>query len=77
MKKKLQTKVSDRGQVSVPADIRSALGIKSGTVLEWELSTDGSARVSVMRTQLARNAVSLVGFVRKFRKPRRTDEWFA
>ena len=76
MNKKLHTKVSDRGQVSVPADIRAALGIEPGTVLEWELSTEGSARVSVARKRLARNAVSLVGFVRKYRKPRRTDEWF-
>lgn len=77
MKTHLQTKVSDRGQVSVPAGIRSALGIGPGTVLAWELSTDGSARVSVARKRLARNAEELVGFVRKYRKPRRTDEWFA
>lgn len=76
MKKKMHTKVSDRGQVSVPADIRVALGIEPGTMLEWELSTDGSARVSVSRTRLAQSAVSLVGFVRKYRKPRCTDEWF-
>ena len=60
----------------MPADIRAALGIEPGTMLEWELSTEGSARVSVTRKRLARNAVSLVGFVRKYRKPRRTDEWF-
>ena len=77
MKKSLQTKVSDRGQVSVPADIRAALGIEPGSMLEWEVSTDGSARVSVARQRLARNAESLVGFVRKYRKPRRTEEWFA
>ena len=76
MNKKLHTKVSDRGQVSVPSDIRAALGIGPGTVLEWDLSTDGSARVSVLRQCLAKDAVSLVGFVRKYRKPRRTDEWF-
>ena len=77
MKTNLHTKVSDRGQVSVPAEIRTALGIEPGSVLSWELSTDGSARVSVARKRLARNAEELVGFVRKYRASRRTDEWFS
>jgi AbrB family looped-hinge helix DNA binding protein len=35
-----QTKLTSRGQVSVPAVIRHALGVKPGSVIEWQLVGD-------------------------------------
>jgi AbrB family looped-hinge helix DNA binding protein len=35
-----QSKVTDEGQVSVPEEIRSNLGIEPGTILEWEQDGD-------------------------------------
>jgi AbrB family looped-hinge helix DNA binding protein len=40
----VRTRVSKRGQVSVPSEVRRKLGIKSLTVLEWVLEGN-SARV--------------------------------
>ncbi|MGH7805432.1 MAG: AbrB/MazE/SpoVT family DNA-binding domain-containing protein [Candidatus Binatia bacterium] len=31
----MRTKVTDRGQVSIPSDIRQKLGIKADTRIEW------------------------------------------
>jgi antitoxin PrlF len=36
----LQTKLTSQSQVSVPAPIRHALGIKPGSVIEWTLNGD-------------------------------------
>ena len=36
----MRTRVTTRGQVSVPADIRKRLRIKSNTILEWIVEGD-------------------------------------
>jgi AbrB family looped-hinge helix DNA binding protein len=33
----MRTKVTKRGQVSVPSEVRKELGIGSGTTLEWAI----------------------------------------
>ena len=76
MKKTMVTKVSDRGQVSVPADVRAALGITPGVSIQWELVDDNSARVTAMVAHKNQGAQSLIGFAKRFRKLRRSDEWF-
>ena len=76
MKKTMITKVSDRGQVSVPADVRAALAIGPGVSIKWELQNDGSARVTTMKTGAEGGAKGLLGFAKRYRETRRTDEWF-
>jgi len=36
----VRTRVTERGQVSIPASIRRALGIKPNSALEWVLEGD-------------------------------------
>jgi AbrB family looped-hinge helix DNA binding protein len=36
----MRTRVTKRGQVSVPSDVRRRLGIKAETVLEWVVEGD-------------------------------------
>ena len=76
MRKTMITKVSDRGQVSVPADVRKALGIGPGISIKWELLQDGCAVVTAVKTAPADGAKGLLGYAERFRKLRRTDEWF-
>jgi antitoxin PrlF len=38
-------KITAKGQTTVPADIRTALNLKQGDLIAWELADDGSARV--------------------------------
>jgi AbrB family looped-hinge helix DNA binding protein len=53
--------VTDKGQVTVPKEIRDKIGIAPGSRLDFEVQDDGSLRVRV----LARGADSLFGLVHR------------
>lgn len=53
--------MTDKGQVTVPKDIRDRLGIAAGSKLDFEVQDDGTIRVRV----LARGAGNLFGLVRR------------
>lgn len=40
------TKMSSRGQVTVPTEVRDALGIQPDDLLVWDINADGLAVVS-------------------------------
>jgi len=44
-----ETKVSDRGIVTVPASLRRRLDIEPGDKLRWEVEDDGTLSVEVVR----------------------------
>lgn len=44
-----ETKVSERGMVTIPADIRRQLGIGAGDKLRWTVEEDGTLAVEVVR----------------------------
>ncbi|MFC4358826.1 AbrB/MazE/SpoVT family DNA-binding domain-containing protein [Halobium salinum] len=43
-----ETKVSDRGMVTIPAEIRHRLGIDAGDKLRWGVDDDGNVTVEVV-----------------------------
>jgi len=53
--------VTDKGQVTVPKNIRDQLHIATGSKLDFEVEQDGSLRVRV----LARGADNLFGLVHR------------
>ncbi len=53
--------MTDKGQVTVPKDIRDRLGIAAGSKLDFEVQDDGTIRVRV----LVRGAGNLFGIVRR------------
>lgn len=53
--------VTDKGQVTVPKEIRDRSGIVPGSKLDFEFMGDGTLRVRV----LARGAGNLFGLVRR------------
>jgi len=69
--------VTDKGQVTVPKEIRDKTGIAPGSRLDFELQDDGSLRVRV----LARGADNLFGLVHrpgvKSRSTKAMDEGIA
>jgi len=72
----LVTKVTDRGQTSIPAEIRERLALKPGMSIVWEQRDDTpSCVVSVVQPPQHRDAVAMLGFARRFRKTRTTAEW--
>ncbi len=47
------SKVTRQGQISVPAEVRRALGLRAGSELIWELNEDGDFVVRPKRFALA------------------------
>ena len=73
--KTLITKVTERGQTSVPASIRRRLRLSMGTRLVWQSISEHECRITVQEERAAEGPVAMRGFARTFRKPRSTDEW--
>lgn len=76
--KTLVTKVTERGQASIPASIRESMGLLPGSVLAWSIADGGNAILVMpmppMRPR-ARSARDMIGYGRKFHAPRRTADW--
>lgn len=47
------SKVTNQGQISVPAEVRKDLGIRAGTELIWDRNEDGDYTVRPKRLALA------------------------
>ena len=69
--------VTERGQVSIPAGLRKQLGIEKGQRLLWEKSGEHEIRVVVVQEPEPRGAIAMLGFARRFRPTRRTQEWMS
>ena len=69
------TVLTERGQVSVPAKLRAELSLEAGQRLLWEKVGDRELRVFVLEPSQPAGAQAMRGFAKRFRKPRRSDEW--
>jgi antitoxin PrlF len=49
----VESTITDKGQTTVPKEIRDALGVKSGQRLQWEVVENGTARVRPEPSALA------------------------
>ncbi len=68
--------VTERGQVSVPAELRRAMRLRAGQKLEWERVSDREMRVW-LREESPPGPLSVLGYARRMRggAPRLTKEW--
>jgi AbrB family looped-hinge helix DNA binding protein len=71
------TTVTDRGQVSIPAEVRRQMRLSPGRRLLWEAVSETECRVRVSDELRAVGAAAMLGYARRFRKTRRTSEWLA
>lgn len=44
-----ETKVSDRGMVTIPAPLRDRLDIEAGDKLRWEIDEEGTISIEVVK----------------------------
>ena len=78
MKATYISRLSERGQVSVPIAIRNALGLTPSSRIAWTLDAEnGTATLSLVRTPQKGGAQAALGFAARFRKPCRTADWLA
>ena len=76
MKATYISRLSERGQVSVPIAIRNALGLTPSSLIAWTLdAVTGTATLSPVRTPQKGGAQAALGFAARFRKTRRTADW--
>jgi len=70
------TKITERGQVSVPASVRKRMGLVPGRRVCWEILSEQACRVTALESTGTRlGAAAMRGFARTFRKTRTTDAW--
>lgn len=69
--------VTERGQVSIPAQLRKELSLEKGQRLLWEKTGEQEIRVTVLPEPQPRGAIAMLGFAKRFRKARRTQDWMA
>ena len=73
--KTMITMVTERGQTSVPADVRRALGVSPGQRLVWENCGPHEYRVRRLADAPVKGAMAMRGYAKQFREVRRTEDW--
>lgn len=73
--KTLATVITERGQVSIPSQIRRQLHLHSGQRVMWEALSDHACRMVVVTEPHVSGAEAMLGYAAKFRKPKTTQEW--
>ena len=73
------TTLTERGQVSMPANLRKKLCLMPGQPLLWEMVSDHECRVTIVRQQRHEGAKSMRGFMKRFQTdlPKTTAGWMA
>ena len=69
--------VTERGQVSIPSQLRKELSLEKGQRLLWEQTAEHEIRVTVLPETKPRGALAMLGFAKRFRQARRTRDWMA
>lgn len=67
--------VTERGQVSIPANLREELGIEKGQKLLWEKAGEHEIRIMVLQETAPQGAMAMLGFAKRFGPTRTTQEW--
>jgi AbrB family looped-hinge helix DNA binding protein len=66
--------VTERGQVSIPAELRKELSLEKGRRLLWEKVGESELRVVILPEPERRGAVAMLGFARRLHPTRRTTK---
>jgi len=69
------TVLTERGQVSIPASLRRRLKLVKGQRLLWECLSDQEIKITVVGNSPSTGASSVLGFARRFREPKTTEDW--
>ena len=75
--KTLETVITERGQVSVPAEIRKRMHLATGKRVLWEMTSPTECKISAVADRHCPGAVAMLGFASTFRSTRRTKSWMA
>ena len=71
----METVITQRGQVSVPAAVRRKMRLTPGQKVGWQPVSEGECRMLVVDAKTPAGPLAMLGYARKFRKTRRTADW--
>ena len=69
------TKITERGQTSVPGSIRRKMRLEMGSRIVWQPISDHECRITVQPPDAVEGPLAVLGFARTFRKTRSTADW--
>ncbi len=70
-----ESTLTERGQVSLPAELRRKLRLRPGQKLQFEVVSDNEFRVFAPKGKIA-GPIAMLGFARRIRPvARRTKDW--
>lgn len=69
------TTLTERGQISIPADFRAELGLKPGDKLLWSTSGDKALLITSYEVPKRKGAKAMLGYAKTFRETMSTAEW--
>ncbi len=67
--------LTERGQISIPADFRAELGLKPGDKLLWRTSGDKALLITAVEVPKRKSFKSAIGYAKTFRETMSTAEW--
>lgn len=68
--------MTERGQTSIPSRLRHEHRVQAGTELLWEPLGPDEWKVRIERKPAHKpDPLAMLGYVRRFRAPRRTSDW--
>ncbi len=73
----MATVVTERGQVSIPSQVRQQLHLASGQRVRWEVLSGHECKLVVVTESHVAGAEAMLGYASQFRKPRSTRDWMA
>ena len=74
--KTMVTKVTERGQISIPASVREYMALRPGMSLLWNTgSSPRSCTVTVVQKRKRKGARAMLGYAATFRETRTTEDW--
>ena len=69
------TTITERGQISIPADFRAELDLRPGQKLLWSTTEDRALRLTVCEPPKRKRFIDALGYARTFRETMPTAEW--
>ncbi|MGV3532500.1 MAG: AbrB/MazE/SpoVT family DNA-binding domain-containing protein [Chthoniobacteraceae bacterium] len=73
----MRTKVTERGQISIPAELRREMHLSPGRTILWEKVSDTECRLMIEPTRKVKpDPFAAIGFAQRHGLPQHTtEEW--
>ena len=73
----MKTTITERGQISIPAELRREMNLRPGQTVVWEQLSETECRLTISKAPAIKpNPIAAIGFAQRHGMPHlRTEEW--